>query len=81
MPDTPSPAPRRFSAHSLEAVRQRGCMVEGRTFEEAAMAFVEEWHPDADADGEASVIVEDCETGEAQCFRIDLGSGDAEPCG
>jgi len=26
-------------------------------------------------------MVEDCETGEQQCFRVDLGSGDAEPCG
>ena len=29
---------------------------------------------------EAALLVEDCETGERQCFRIDLGTGEAGPC-
>jgi hypothetical protein len=25
-------------------------------------------------------MVEDCESGERQCFRIDLGTGETAPC-
>jgi len=49
-------------------------------FEEAAVLYAEKWAPDVDADGGLSVIVLDPETGERQCFRLDLETGDAEPC-
>ncbi|HEY2358209.1 MAG TPA: DUF5961 family protein [Phenylobacterium sp.] len=29
---------------------------------------------------EVSLIVEDCATGERQCFRVDLASGETESC-
>ena len=74
-------AVRRFSVHASEEVRARAHMVEGRSFEDAALRFVADQHPAADLFGEAVVLVEDCETGEQQCFRVDLGDGDAEPCG
>lgn len=71
---------RRFSVHVGGDVRRRARMVEGLSFEDAALQFVEDVHPAADADGDAAVIVEDCETGEQQCFRIDLETGESAPC-
>jgi hypothetical protein len=76
--DRPDALQRRFSVHGTEEVRGRAQMVEGVSFEDAALRFAAEWHG-GDA-GEASLLIEDCETGEQQCFRIDLGSGDAAPC-
>ena len=71
---------RRFSVHGAEETPSRGHLVEGVSFEDAALQFLEDRHPLADGD-EASVFVEDCETGEQQCFRIDLETGEAGPCG
>ena len=71
---------RRFSVHGAEETPSRGHLVEGVSFEDAALHFVEHRHPLADGD-EVSAFVEDCETGERQCFRIDLETGEAGPCG
>jgi hypothetical protein len=35
----------------------------------------------ADDDGEISVIVRDLDSGHEHCFRIDLDSGETQPCG
>lgn len=71
---------RRFSVHSAADVRARAHILEGVSFEDAALHFVEDAHPAADAEGEAAVMVEDCETGEQRCFRIDLETGASAPC-
>jgi len=81
MTETLSADVRRFSVHASDDAPGRSHTVEERSFEAAALRFCAEQHPHADLFGEAAVMVEDCETGERQCFRIDLGSGDAEPCG
>lgn len=54
---------------------------EAEDFAEAALLFTEVWHPAPDEDGEVSIIVIDRETGEQQCFTVDLGAGEAAPCG
>ena len=72
---------RSFSVHAADEAPSRSHKVEGTSHMDAALQFVEEQHPPADLFGEAAVMVEDCETGERQCFRIDLGSGEAAPCG
>jgi hypothetical protein len=46
---------------------------------EAAILFVERWAPEA-IDGEVQITVRELETGQEQCFRIDLGQGLAGPC-
>jgi hypothetical protein len=71
---------RRFSAHAADAVHPECHEVRGVSFEDAAFEFVERWRPPADEDGEIQVMLEDCETGERQCFRIDLADGEAGPC-
>lgn len=73
-------APRRFSVHGVEDAPARAHIVQGASFEDAAMHFVQDRHPQGDGD-EVSLFVEDCETGERQCFRIDLDTGEAGPCG
>ena len=56
-------------------------LIEETSFEAAAAAFVEGWpHPKAD-EAEVSVLVQDLSSGREHCFRIDLDSGEAEPCG
>ena len=71
---------RRFSVHGVAEAPACARIVEGLSFEDAALHFVEDEHPAADADDEVSLYVEDCETGERQCFRIDLATGDTAPC-
>lgn len=67
---------RRFCVH-LDGLRAR--VIEGLTFEDAALHFVADHHP-ADEQDEVTLDVEDMETGERQCLRVDLQSGQAEPC-
>lgn len=69
---------RAFSVHGLDAAPSRSQRVDAASFEDAALSFVETHHLDHDA--EVSLMVEDCETGERQCFRIDLETGETAPC-
>jgi len=51
------------------------------SFPEAAIGFLECWTPaDGRAWGEICVSVIDCETGETQCFRIDIATGGVGRC-
>ncbi len=72
---------RHFSARAVTQGQQRAFDVMGPDFETAAFEFVDRWHPQPDEDGDVEVVVTDTETGECHCFRIDLGSGEAEACG
>jgi len=67
---------RRFFVQGVDGAPSHGLLVEGGSFEEAALSFLADSHPEA-SDGEVSVFVEDCETGEQQYFRIDLDSAQA----
>jgi hypothetical protein len=71
---------RRFCVHGVTESAARAHLVEGETFEDAALRFVEEQHPLAGPEDDFSLYVEDVETGERQCFRVDLGTGETEPC-
>ena len=70
---------RRFSVHGIEDAPSRGHLVDGLSFEDAALHYLEDRHLEA-ADDEVSLFVEDCDTGERQCFRIDLATGATAPC-
>ncbi|MDP1873536.1 DUF5961 family protein [Phenylobacterium sp.] len=72
---------RRYSVHAHQDERHPVRIVEEASFEAAAIAYVEDFHPPADADGEIQVLVCDLASGHEHCFRIDLDSGEAEPCG
>jgi len=67
-----------FHVRLAEEGARGGLVVEEESFEAAAVAFLEREAPTA---GEtAVVIVCDDETGHERCFRIDLASGETEPC-
>ncbi len=71
---------RRFAVHAAHEDRAREHGVQGTSFEDAAVAFVETWHPTVDAEGDVTVIVTDCETGRQHCLRIDVDTGATAPC-
>ncbi len=71
---------RRFSAHAADEARAQSHEVFGVSFEDAAFEFVERWHPAPDEEGEIQVMLEDCESGERQCFKIDLVGGQTGFC-
>lgn len=74
-----APLQRQFCVHDLHEAANRAHVVEGLSFEDAALHFVEQYHP---SDGEdVSLDIEDVATGERQCLRIDLESGRTEACG
>lgn len=68
---------RRFSVHDLEEAARRAHVVEGLSFEDAALHFADQFY----GDGEMSLDIEDLETGERQRLRVDMESGRAEMCG
>ena len=74
-------AERVFHVHARHEGRHASHRVEGRSFEDAAVAFVERWAPAVDADGDVSVLVAEGETGAEHCFTINLAEGEASPCG
>ena len=76
IPNAPS---RTFTVHAADDGRHAH-RVEGVSFEDAALSFIEHWRPPADADGEISVIVLDDADGREQCYRVDVGTGETRPC-
>lgn len=75
------PDPRRFTVHEASEDRARGRTVEAVSFEDAALAFLEHWHPAAMPDREdVTLIVTECDTGREHCLRLDPGTGDSAPC-
>ena len=66
------------------SVRPRDSIGPVRLFEEtaaeaAAAAFLEDWT--GGEDRETAVIVRELDTGREHCFRVDLETGETEPCG
>jgi hypothetical protein len=72
---------RQFSAHARHVDRHHARRLEESSFEAAAVAYVEDFHSPMTDEREISVIVRDLATGHEHCFRIDLDSGETEPCG
>jgi len=68
---------RAYSVHGLDEAPSRGRRVKAASFEAAALVFLEAHAPEG---AEASLMIEDCETGVRQCFRIDLATGETAPC-
>ena len=72
---------RPFRVHARHVDSDQARIVREASFEAAAVAYVEDFHPPVDEDNEVSVIVQDLDDGREHCFRIDLDSGEAAPCG
>lgn len=76
-----SPNPRQFSVHAHGLDRHQARLLSEVSFEAAAVAYVEDFHPPVDQDNAVNVIVRAIDTGHEHCYRIDLDTGDAAPCG
>ena len=73
-------AQRRFCVREVAEAGSCAHVVTGLSFEDAALHFLED-HPSVDDAGEdVCLFVDDLETGERQCFRIDLETGETGPC-
>ncbi len=67
-----------FLAHCTgDACAHVHALPDAESFLDAAVLFAERW---SSGEGEVSVTVTDRETGEQQCFRIDLEAGEVAPC-
>ena len=71
---------RQFSVHARHIDAHHARTLEEKSFEAAAVAYVEDLHEIGD-EHEISVIVRELDSGHEHCFRIDLDSGDTQPCG
>jgi hypothetical protein len=72
---------RQFRVHARHVDSHHARIVKESSFEAAAVAYVEDFHPPVGDDNEISVIVRDLEDGHEHCFRIDLDSSETAPCG
>jgi hypothetical protein len=72
---------RQFRVHARHIDSHHARTLEEASFEAAAVAYVEDFHLTVGDEKEISVIVREVETGHEHCFRIDLDSGEAAPCG
>jgi len=71
---------RRFRVHARHVEAHHARTLAERSFEAAAAAYVEDLH-DVGGLREISVIVREIDSGVEHCFRIDIASGEAAPCG
>jgi len=71
---------RPFRVHACHVDSHQARVLREVSFEAAAVAYVEDFHPPMADAREISVIVREVDTGHEHCFRIDLSSGDAAPC-
>lgn len=72
---------RSFRVHARHVDAHDARVVEEASFEAAAVAYVEDFHPLVTDSPDISVIVRDVVSGHEHCFRIDLETGDTAPCG
>ena len=69
---------RRFTVHARHLDRHHARLLEAESFESAAVAYVEDFHPPLGDEDEVTIVVRELETGLEHCFRIE--SGQAEDC-
>jgi hypothetical protein len=72
---------RPFSVHARHIDRHDARLVQEVSFEAAAVAYLEDFHPPVTGDDEIRIIVREVGTGHEHCFRINPESGETTPCG
>ena len=77
----PASKTKEFRVRARHIDHHHGRLVREASFEAAAVAYLEDF-PHAPDDGqEVSVIVHEVASGHEHCFRVDLETGETEPCG
>lgn len=73
-----------FTARALHLHGHHARLIDETSPEAAAIAYVEDFAHGPplgeDDEGDLAILVRDEETGREQCFRVDLASGEAQPC-
>jgi hypothetical protein len=77
-----APGPSRFRVRALDADDHHGRIIMGSSFEEAAIAYIED-SPATATEEHAwiRIVVHHMDSGQEHCFRIDPDTGDTAPCG
>jgi hypothetical protein len=70
-----------FSVHARHVDSHHARVLDEASFETAAVAYVEDFHPPMTDEHEISVIVREVGAGHEHCFRIDLESGETASSG
>jgi len=70
---------RRYRVHARHIDAHHARTLEERSFEAAAVAYLEDLH-DLGAQPEISIVVRDVESGHEHCFKVDLESGETSSC-
>ena len=73
-----------FTARALHLHGHHARLIDETSPEAAALAYVEDFAHDAPEDdaggGGLAILVRDEDNGREQCFRVDLATGETEPC-
>jgi hypothetical protein len=74
---------RRFKVYARHVDHHHARFLEEPSFEAAAVAYLEAFDLPVPIDGGGGfrVIVRDVGTGHEHCFKLDLDTGQASPCG
>ncbi len=73
-------AARRFRVHSRHLDSHHARVLSEPSFEAAVVAYIEDFPLPADDGQELVVVVRDLDSGHEHCFRVDLGTGETQPC-
>lgn len=71
---------RQFSVRARHVDSHHARVLKETSFEAAAVAYLEDFPQAPDGGHDVSVIVQDMASGLQHCFRVDLDTGEAEPC-
>lgn len=71
---------REFRVHARHIDSHHARIILERSFEAAAVAYVEDFHLWVGDEPDISVIVREVASGHEHCFRIDLATGETAPC-
>ena len=71
---------RKFRVHARHIDGHHARTLSERSFEAAAVAYLEDLHPVGE-ETEVSIVVRELDTGHEHCFRIDLETGETAACG
>jgi hypothetical protein len=74
------PPPQRYVVHAAGEGPEHRQVVLSRSFEAAAVDYLEHADPPCDAAGGISIVVVEDETGQERCFRIELNDGHLHAC-
>ncbi len=71
----------RYYAYADGVGRSHGHVVEAPSYEAAAVGYTEIYAPPVDGNNEIRIFVTSIDEGVEHCFLVDVGDGQAEPCG